>query len=122
MAKNSTPSQRQLKVGEELRHLLSETFMRGDIYDPATGNAINVTVSEARVSPDLRNATIFIMPFGGDREGNTETTLKILQNMAPQIRNMLYKKLHTRNFPTLHFKLDTSLDNADRINALLHTP
>ena len=81
---NNLPSQRQLKVGETVRHALSDVFMREDIYNPTTYSEINITVSEVRISPDLRNATVFVMPLGGS---NQEETVAVINQMAPQLRH-----------------------------------
>ncbi len=111
------PSQRQLKVGEAIRHALSDIFMRGDLYD-ASGKTLMVTVSEVRISPDLRNATVFVMPLAGKDQ---QDTVKLLQDMAPNIRHQLGPKLQLRNTPHLHFSLDDSFDEADKINRLLQS-
>lgn len=113
------PSQRQLKVGEELRHGLSEIFMREDFYDPDTKKTILVTVSEVRISPDLRDATVYVMPLGGE---NKEKTMASLHNIAPLIRSMVGKKIRLRHLPALTFRLDKSFDSASEIENLLNRP
>ncbi|MCA8933404.1 MAG: ribosome-binding factor A, partial [Rhodospirillaceae bacterium] len=69
------PSQRQLRVGEQIRHSLSEILARGELHDPALLD-VSITVSEVRVSPDLRNATAFIVPLGGAHVGETVAALR----------------------------------------------
>ena len=113
------PSQRQLKVGETLRHALSDTFMRGDMYDPETNETLSVTVSEVRVSPDLRNATVFVMPLAGKNE---ERVLETLERIAPYIRSLLSKQVHLRHVPALKFKLDTLFNTVSSLDAILHSP
>ncbi|NDF11298.1 MAG: 30S ribosome-binding factor RbfA [Proteobacteria bacterium] len=108
-------SPRQLKVGEVLRQALSETFMRGDVYSKDL-QAYSVTVSEVRVSPDLRNATVFIMPLGGK---DKERVLDIVTKLSPQIRSIITRKIDMRYSPELYFKLDESYENAHKIDALI---
>ena len=76
-------SQRQLRVGEELRHALAQLLRPGELRDPALRDA-NVTVTEVRISPDLRNATAFVMPFGG---GNADEIMAGLQRSAPFLKS-----------------------------------
>lgn len=111
-------SQRQLRVGEELRHTLAGIFLRGDFRDPALLN-LNVTVSEVRISPDLRNATAFVMPLGG---GNIDDIVAGLNRAAPFIRGQIAKRVQLRLVPTLSFKPDTSFDYAERIGKALRRP
>ena len=110
------PSQRQLKVGEELRHALSELFMRGDFYDPETRLTLDITISEVRVSPDMRNATVFFIPLGGKDSDRMED---VLNPISGAIRTMMGKKVHMKRLPALHFKLDESFDNAANINSII---
>jgi ribosome-binding factor A len=112
------PSQRQLRVGEQLRHLLAQLLRPGELRDPALREA-NITVSEVRLSPDLRNATVFVMPLGGDRDPET---MAGLERGAPFLRGRVARALGLRHAPNLSFALDRSFDNAERIDALLHRP
>lgn len=112
------PSQRQLRVGEELRHELADLFRRGDFHDPELQN-LNVTVTEVRISPDLRNATAFVTPLGG---GNVEEALVALKRAAPFLRGQVARAMKLRFAPTLSFQADTSFDYAGHINAILHSP
>ena len=78
-------SQRQLRVGEEIRHGLSEIFMRGELGDPRIEEA-SITVSEVRISPDLRNATAYVMPLNGDKK---DEVLELLKNSNGMIRTLI---------------------------------
>ena len=112
------PSQRQLRVGEELRHALARVLERGDLRDPALQNAA-VTVTEVRVSPDLKNATAYVMPLGGR---HAEEILTALRRSSGYLRGVLAREVELRYAPSLAFALDTSFDHASRIDALLHRP
>lgn len=112
------PSQRQLRIGEELRHALAELFQRGDFHDPELAE-LNVTVTEVRISPDLRNATAFVTPLGG---GPMDETLSALRRAAPFLRGQIARVINLRYAPTLSFEADTSFDYAGRIDAILHSP
>jgi len=112
------PSQRQLRVGEELRHIIANIIERGDIRDPEiAGRAI--TVTEVRVSPDLKNATVFIVPLGG---GEVSAILKGLKRAKAYLRHELARQIDLRQVPDLFFEPDTSFDEASRIDALLRSP
>lgn len=117
------PSQRQLKVGEELRHLLSDIFMRGDFYDPDTHKNIEVTVSEVRISPDLKNATVYVIPLSGTTsDADKNKTVSSLQSFSSQIRRTVSKKIRMRHIPFFTFKLDDCFETASKINNLLNSP
>lgn len=112
------PSQRQLQVGEEIRHILSSVFMRGDFsHQDISGSSI--TVSEVRISPDLKNATAYVLPLGG---ANKEVVAAALNEGANFLRHLVSKSLRLRIAPKLSFKLDESYDNAGRISELLNHP
>lgn len=110
--------QRPLRVGEEIRHALAEIFLRGECHSPALHGA-SITVSEVRVSPDLKNATAFVMPLAGE---NKEEMIEALKDAAPEIRHLVSKKVKLRHAPRIHFSLDQSFDEAERINSLLKKP
>ena len=112
------PSQRQLRVGEELRHALAEVLRRGDFRDPELQN-LNVTVTEVRISPDLRNATAFITPLGGGQVGETVAAMR---RAAAFFRAQIARAIKLRYVPTLSFEADTSFEYAEHINRLLHDP
>src|SRR4051794_20525247 len=105
------PSHRQLRVGEELRHVLAHLLGRGELRDPALQN-VTITVTEVRVSPDLKNATAFIMPLGG---AHAPEVMAGLRRSAPYLRAAVAREVPLRHVPTLGFELDTSFDQATRI-------
>ena len=111
-------SQRQLRVGEELRHALAQLLRPGELRDPALREA-NVTVTEIRVSPDLRNATAYVMPLAG---ANADEIMAGLKRSAPFLKGRLARMIELRQVPNLVFALDTAFDSAERIAALLHSP
>ncbi|MQX38374.1 30S ribosome-binding factor RbfA [Roseospira navarrensis] len=113
-------SQRQLRVGEELRHALAWTLEEGNIRDPALAGT-PVTITEVRVSPDLRNATVFCMPLGGGEAAEAEV-LAGLRRVKPFLRHAVAERVRMRHVPDLTFATDTSFDEADRIEAILHSP
>ncbi len=108
------PSQRQLRVGEALRHALSEILIREDFFDPDLAS-VSITISEISVSPDLASARVFTMPLGG---ANVETILPALNRLAPMIQSLVAKKVQLRRTPRLRFYLDDSFENAARMNQL----
>lgn len=108
------PSQRQLRVGEALRHAVSEVLMREDFFDPDLAN-VSITISEVLVSPDLANAKVYTMPLGG---ANIEVVLPALNQLAPVIQSFVAKKVHLRRTPRLRFFLDESFENAARMNEI----
>lgn len=112
------PSQRQLRVGEELRHAVAMVIERGEFRDPdLAGKAI--TVTEVRVSPDLRNATLFVVPLGG---GDVAPILEGLKRAKPFLRHEIARLVELRSVPDLWFQADTSFDNASRIDGILNSP
>jgi ribosome-binding factor A len=112
------PSQRQLRVGEELRHRLAELLRPGELRDPALHDA-SITVTEVRLSPDLRNATAFVMPLGG---ANTEEIMAGLRRSAPFLKSRLARLLDLRHVPNIAFALDSAFESAARISAVLASP
>lgn len=115
---NRGHSQRQLRVGEEIRHLLAELLERGDMRDPELREA-RITVTSVDVSPDLRNATAFIMPLGGQ---DKERLLAAMKRAAPWFRARVGEKAGLRSAPDIRFQIDTTFDEADKIGALLRRP
>jgi ribosome-binding factor A len=113
-----TASQRQLRVGEELRHALARILERRELHDPALQDA-TITVTEVRISPDLRNATAYVMPLGG---AHVPDILAGLRRSAGYLRSAVVREVNLRHAPTLSFAVDTSFDHASRIDALLHRP
>lgn len=110
--------QRQLRVGEELRHALSKILRQGQCRDPALESA-SITVTEVRISPDLRNATAFVMPLAGT---NATEIIAGLKRSAGFLKGLLARAVPLRNTPDLTFALDSSFEQADRISALLARP
>lgn len=111
-------SQRQLRVGEELRHALSRILARGELRDPHLAE-VNLTVTEVRISPDLKSATAFVVPLGG---GELAGVIDALNHAAGFLRSQLGQEVELRHTPRLSFQADHSFDEAARINALLHHP
>lgn len=112
------PSQRQLRVGEELRHAIAMVIERGEFRDPElAGRAI--TVTEVRVSPDLRNATVFVVPLGG---GDVTPILEGLKRAKSFLRHEIARMVELRSVPDLWFQEDTTFDTASRIDSILNSP
>lgn len=111
------PSQRQLRVGEEIRSALAQIFAHGETHNPILDGS-SITVSEVRISPDLKNATAYVMPLAG---GNKEAVMEALKDNAGRLRGMVTRKVVLRTSPRIGFKLDTSFEEAHRINALLNS-
>ena len=112
-----TPSQRQLRVAEEIRHALVNIFQRGELRDPQLAN-ISVTVSEVRVSPDLKKAIAFVTPLGG---GDAEPLITAMGRANPFIRYRLGQELTLKFVPTISFQPDHSFDYAERISGVLRS-
>ena len=111
------PTQRQLRVGEEIRQALAQIFAHGETHVPALDSG-SITVSEVRISPDLKNAIVFVMPLAGS---NKESIMVALKEHANRIRHLLSRKVILRFLPKLFFKLDTSYEVASRIHQLLES-
>lgn len=112
------PSQRQLRVGEQLRHILADLFIRTEFRDPElTGERL--TVTEVRMTPDLRRAIIYVTRLG---RSDIDDLLPALQRVTPFLRGQLGQKLRLKFLPDLHFQADTTLDYADKIDQILHSP
>lgn len=109
------PSQRQLRVGELIRRTLSDLLMRGEIHDDEL-NRLNITVSEARITSDMRIATIYVLPLGGKGK---EEAVKALARNAHQIRRTLGKVAKLKHTPELRFVADETFDRMDETRALL---
>ncbi len=112
------PSQRQLRVGEELRHALSRILARGELRDPALAD-LNLTVTEVRVSPDLKNATAFVVPLGG---GGLEAAVGALNPAGGFFRSRLAQEVALRHAPRVAFAPDRSFDEARRVDQILERP
>ena len=115
---SNAPTQRQLRVGEEIRHSIAWALERGEVRDHAVVG-VAITVTEVRISPDLKNATVFITPLGGgDQEAVTAVT-DGLNRAAPFFRRMIAKQLELRAVPRLKFIPDVSFDKASEMDALM---
>jgi ribosome-binding factor A len=112
------PSQRQLRVGELIRHALADILQRGDVHDPALEGVV-VSVPEVRMSPDLKLATVFVMPLGGK---NADAIVAAFERNKRFLRGDLAHRINLRYAPELRFQLDTSFAEGDRIDALLRSP
>jgi ribosome-binding factor A len=118
---NSTsgPSQRMLRVGEQVRHALAEMLQRGDVRDDVIETTV-ISVSEVRMSPDLKIATVFVAPLASKDDGAVVDALNrnarhIRGRVSPALRQMKY-------MPEFRFRLDTSYDNFEKIDRLLKSP
>ena len=122
MARNdSTPEQqsvRVLKVGERVRHILSELLARGEAYDDVL-SASNIAVTEVRMTPDLRNAKAYVKPLLGEDEGQV---LKALRTNTAFFQKEVAQRLGLKFAPRLNFQPDESFDEASRIEKLLSDP
>ncbi len=112
------PSQRQLRVGELIRHKLAEMLSRGDIHDDVLASHV-VTVPEVRVSPDLKLATVYIIPLGGS---DTEQVLEALNRRKKYIRTEIAHAVNLKFAPEIRFRRDETFDEASRIDQLLSDP
>jgi ribosome-binding factor A len=108
-------SQRQLRVAEEIRRIMAEIFSRAHWREPALMNT-PITVSGARISPDLKNATIYCTPLGG---GNTEEVIAALNRSKAYLRGELGHAMKLRFVPEIRFEADTSFDEAEHIEQIL---
>ena len=119
MAKNKFsegpgPSQRQLRVGELIRRTLSEVLQRGDIHDPDL-NRLSISVGEVRTSPDLKIATAYIMPLGGQ---GRDQAVDLLARNKNELRRMIGKVTNLKYTPDLRFRLDETFDQLDETRRL----
>jgi len=111
-------SQRQLRVGELIRHELAEMLSRGDIHDPVIERHM-VTVPEVSMSPDLRLATIYVMPLGGRDE---DEVIEALERNKRYVRGEIARRVNLKFAPDIRFRIDNRFDEAERIEKLLRTP
>ena len=116
---SSGPSQRMLRVGEQVRHALSDMLQRGEVRDDLIERTV-ISISEVRMSPDLKIATAFVSPLGAPDDAAVVEALNhharfIRGRMSPALRQMKY-------MPEFRFRLDTSYDNFSKIDRLLRSP
>jgi ribosome-binding factor A len=112
------PSQRQLRVAEEIRHTLAELFERRDFRDPDLASA-TITVTEVRMSPDLKHATVFVSRLG---RSDVEALLPALKRAAVFLRGQVARAVRLRVAPDLSFQADHALEYATKIDRLMHQP
>ena len=119
MSKSNVPTQRQLRVGENVRHALTQLIQRGGVQDPALDGVV-ISISEVRMSTDLKIATAFITAFG---QKDMQTIVKALAANAKFIRGRVSPVLRDmKHMPVFRFRPDTSFDNFSKIDALLKKP
>jgi ribosome-binding factor A len=111
------PSQRQLRVGELIRHKLAEMLARGEIYDDVLASHV-VTISEVRMSPDLKLATAYVMPLGGK---DIAPVLEALERHSRFIRGEIAQAVDLRSAPEVRFREDETFEEVSRIDRLLHS-
>jgi ribosome-binding factor A len=111
-------SQRQLRVGELIRHAIADMLTRGDVHDPVLESHM-VTVPEVAVTADLRLATIYVMPLGGK---DTQPVLDALERNKKFLRGEIAHRVNLKFAPDIRFRLDESFDEAQRIDKLLRSP
>jgi len=112
------PTQRQLRVGEEVRHAIASALERGEVRDPAI-KGIAITVTEVRLSPDLKNATAFVVPLGG---GDAAEAVDALNRASGFLRGWVGRNVRLRHIPRVSFEADVSFDEAQRIENALKNP
>src|ERR1700759_4457674 len=118
--KSSAPggSQRQLRVGETVRHAVADILSQGSVHDPDLEGHI-ITVPEVRMSPDLKLATIYVMPLGGR---DTELVMAALERNKRFLRGEVAQRVNLKFAPDIRFRVDDRFDEAERIEKLLRTP
>jgi ribosome-binding factor A len=116
--KGGEPSQRMLRVAELIRHAMAQLLARGEINDPELAGLV-VTIPSVKMSPDLKLATIFVMPLGGKSQ---EQIVAILDRHKKFLRGEVAHRVNLKFAPEIRFKIDQSFANAEKIDALLHSP
>jgi len=116
--KASGTSQRQLRAGELVRHALADILSRGDLHDPVLAGHV-ITVPEVRMSPDLRQATIYVMPLGGK---DTQAVLAALERNKRFLRGEIAHRVNLKFAPDVRFRIDERFEEAERIEKILRTP
>src|SRR3954449_13469033 len=111
-------SQRQLRVGETVRHAVADILSQGSVHDPDLEGHI-ITVPEVRMSPDLKLATVYVMPLGGR---DTEVVLTALERNKKFLRGEIARRVNLKFAPDIRFRVDERFDEAERIEKLLRTP
>lgn len=112
------PSQRQLRIGEVVRRALSEALIRGETHEPEL-DGVSITVTEVRLTPDLKIATAFVMPLGG---ANGQAMVKALARAKGELRHAVSKQTQLKFAPDLRFRLDAVYDQFDETRRILSDP
>ncbi|MDC0073606.1 ribosome-binding factor A [Alphaproteobacteria bacterium] len=117
MSKHSAKiiSNRQLKVGELIRHKISEELLRGSFFEDLESN-LSVTVTEVKMSSNLKTAIVYVLPLTGQ---NSHIMMDILKDLAPRLQGKISRSLGLRFTPKMDFKLDVTFDYVDKIDALI---
>jgi ribosome-binding factor A len=115
---SSGGSQRQLRVGELIRHEIADMLIRGEVHDPVIETHM-ITVPEVRMTPDLRLATIYVMPLGGR---DAKDVLDALDRNKRYVRGEIARRVNLKFAPEIRFRIDERFDEAERIEKLLRTP
>lgn len=115
---SSGASQRQLRVGELVRHAMAEMLARGDVHDPLLEGHL-ITIPEVRMSPDLRLATVYVMTLGGK---DADAVVTALDNNKRYLRGEIGRRVNLKFAPDIRFRVDDRFDEAERIEKLLRTP
>ena len=110
----SGPSQRQLRVGELLRRTISDVLARGEVHDPDL-SGLSITVGEVRCSPDLKQATVFVLPLGGE---GAEAMLAALERNRSELRRLVTRQVTLKYAPDLRFRIDETFDRMDETRRL----
>jgi ribosome-binding factor A len=111
-------SQRQLRVGELIRHAMADMLTRGDVHDPVLESHM-ITIPEVAVTPDLRLATVYVMPLGGK---DTRPVLEALDRNKKFLRGEIAHRVNLKFAPDIRFRIDERFDEAERIDKLLRSP
>ncbi|HEY1365053.1 MAG TPA: 30S ribosome-binding factor RbfA [Xanthobacteraceae bacterium] len=117
-AEGDAPSQRQLRVGELIRHALADMLTRAEVHDPVIESHV-ITIPEVRMTADLRLATIYVMPLGGR---DTDAVLAALERNKRFLRGEISHRVNLKFAPDIRFRLDERFDEAERIDKLLRAP
>lgn len=112
----SAPGQRQLRVGERIRHILAEVLLRGELFDPVLAQASLITITSVEVGPDLKHATAYIMPLGGK---NADEIVHALNRAQGYFRSQVAPELEMRFSPKISFRIDHSFEQAQHIEKVL---
>jgi ribosome-binding factor A len=114
----ASASQRQLRVGELIRHAMAEMLTRGDVHDPVLESHM-ITIPEVAVTADLRLATVYVMPLGGK---DTKPVLEALERNKKFLRGEIAHRVNLKFAPDIRFRIDERFDEAERIDKLLRSP